>query len=88
MQRQPFIQYNDRDDKPKVDTFTIRLNAEERLQLEECKKILEQTKDSTALKQLAAIGSLVIHDKKIRSLLSIVFKNKRNNKRLGIYDFD
>lgn len=72
----------------KRDTFTVALNEEERKLLEQCKQQLEQTKDSTALKQLAWIGAKVTHEEKIQYILSSLFKNKRNNKRLGIIDFE
>ena len=83
--QEPFRKYNL---EKKVDSFTIRLNEAERIQLEADKKIIEQTKDSTALKQLALIGSNVIHEKKIIALLGTLFKNKRNNKRIGVVDFE
>ena len=70
------------------DTFTIRLNKEERIQLNADKAIIEQAKDSTAMKQLASIGSKVIHEPKIAELLATLFKNKRNNKRSGIAEFE
>ena len=83
----PFVRQTLGDD-PKVDSFTVRLNEEERKQLDHFKKVLEQEKDSTALKQLANIGAVVIQDPKIVAILGVVFKNKRNNKRLGIVNFE
>ena len=77
----------DEEDKD-TDSFTVRLNPDERTQLEEDKRFLEQTKDSTAMKQLARIGSIVIHDKKIAAILGVVMGNQRRNKRLGIVDFE
>ena len=88
LSKEPFTKYHLDEEQKKVDTFTIRLNPEERELLEKCKKIIEQTKDGTALKQLAWIGANVIHEKKITYLLGTLFKNKRNNKRLNIVDFD
>jgi len=85
IEQEPFRAYNE---EKKVDSFTVRLNNEERKQLEKDKKVIEQSKDSTAIKQLATIGRIVIHDQKIAAILSTLFKNKRNNKRLGIVDFD
>ena len=83
----PF-QLNTLDESKRVDSFTVRLNKEERMQLEIDKKIIEQKRDSTAMKQLAMIGSIVIHDKKMLSILGVLFKNKRNNERQGIVEFD
>lgn len=60
----------------------------ERLILQQAKQIIEQPKDSTALKTLAWVGANVIQDKKITYLLALVFSNKRKNKRLGVVDFD
>ncbi len=71
-----------------TDAFTVRLNTEERKQLEEDKKIIEQTKDSTAIKELANIGSIVIHDKKTAQIIRVILGNRRKNKRLGIVDFE
>ena len=71
-----------------TDTFNVRLNKEERKQFNEDKEILEQSKDSTAFKQLAAIGSIVLHDKKTAQILAIATGNTRRNKRLGIADFE
>ncbi len=86
-QQKPFRKYRLDEENKRIDSLTIRLNREERLQLEEDKKIIQQSKDSTAIKQLARIGSQVIHDKKTAEILSIVQGNKRRNKRLGIANF-
>jgi hypothetical protein len=72
----------------KRDIFTVSLNKKEREELNKSKIILEQTKDSTALKQLAWIGAKVIHEEKVSYILASIFKNKRNNERLGIVDFE
>jgi len=87
IKRQPFRQYNE---EKKDDTFTVRLGEDfSREDLELGKKILEQEKDSSALKQLAMIGlANVLHDTKTKTLLAIVFKNKRNNKRHGRITYD
>jgi len=70
------------------DIFTVSLNEEERALLNKSKELLEQTKDSTALKTLAWIGAKVIHEEKTAYIISTLFKNKHNNGRLGIIDFD
>ena len=85
IEQKPFRKY--KEEKVR-DTFTVSLNNEERIVLEKCKAILEQKKDSTAIKQLAWIGAKVIHEEKISYLLGTLFKNKRNNERLGIADFE
>lgn len=85
IEKEPFRAYNE--DKS-TDTFTIRLNDEERKVLESCKQIVEQTKDSTAMKQVFLIGAKVIHSKETAYILDVVLNNKRKNKRLGIIDYD
>lgn len=87
LEKPPFVRQTLGDD-PKVDSFTVRLNEEERKRLEEDKHILEQEKDSTAIKQLALIGSIVIREPKTAAILGILFKNKRNNKRSGIVSYE
>lgn len=86
--KEPFTKYNLDEEKKRIDSFSIRLNKEERELLNKAKILIEQSKDSTALKQLAWIGAKVIHEEKIAHLLGVVFRNKRNNKRLNIVDFD
>ena len=88
MEQEPFVKYNLDEEGKKVDSFTVRLNKAEREQFEKDKVIIEQVKDSTAMKQLAKIGSIVLHDNKMVSILSTLFKNKRNNQRLGVAEFE
>ncbi len=53
------------------------------------KSIIQQEKDSIALKQLGLeIASEVLHDKKLKAFLKTVMNNYRKNKRLGIVTFD
>ncbi len=85
IEKKPFVKYNL---DQKTDSFTVRLNPEERDLLDKCKRILEQPKDSTAFKQLARIGAKVLHDQKTEFIIKTVFDNKRKNKRLGIIDFE
>lgn len=86
LEKKPFVRYNE---KKKADIFTIRLNDEERELLNRAKTLLQQTKDSTAFKQLAKIGYVyVLQDKKIATLLQTILENKRKNKALGIVDFE
>lgn len=83
--QEPFIRYHER---KRVDSFSVRLNEEERAVLDKCKRIIEQPKDSTALKTLAFIGAKVIHEEKMAYVIGILFKNKRNNERLGITEIE
>ncbi len=72
----------------KRETFTVSINKEERLRLNEDKKILQQSKDSTALKQLAELGRIVLHDDITGKISKVILDNKRRNQRLGIVEFE
>jgi urease gamma subunit len=88
LEKKPFRKYNLDEDDKKFRVISLKLNKDEQDQLAVDKKIINQTKDGTAIKQLMMIGSEVIHDKKIAAYIKIVLDNKRRNKRLGIVDFD
>jgi len=83
--QEPFRKYRlDGEKWDKPDTFTVKLNKEERELLNHLKNRIEQPKDSTALKQLAFFGAKVILDDSTAYLLDTCFKNRTKNKRLGI----
>lgn len=63
--------------KEKPDTFTVRLNMEERQWLEEIKEDLNIANDSSALKYSAFIGKNVLHTLFSRPLLRYLFKKER-----------
>ena len=90
IQKKPFKAYKLEEEKKddKRETFTVSINKEERTRLNEDKKLLQQEKDSTALKQLAELGSNVLHSDLTGKSLRIVLGNKRRNKRLGIVEFE
>lgn len=88
LEKKKFVKYDLGDKINKAETLSLKLNSEEREILDKCKMILEQPKDSTALKSLAWIGAKVIQEEKVSYILATLFKNKRNNNRLGIIDFD
>ena len=71
----------------KEDTFTVKLNEEERAWLEKMKILISQPKDSTALKQLAKISELVLLDEKLMKIAAIIYENKLKNKRNKIPGF-
>ena len=77
---------HERDEHKNV--FTMRLTGDWRTMLDEDKKLLEQPKDSTCMKQLALIGHNVLHGKETGLIIRTLFKNKRNNKRMGIVDYE
>ena len=85
IEQKPFRRYNEEKIR---DSFTVNVNKEERQTLEEMKQLIEQKKDSTALKQLAWIGAKTLQQEKTAYILQTVFINKRKNKRIGIIDFD
>lgn len=86
----PFVKYKDEEEEDfKKPILSVRLNKEEFQDLQVAKKIIQQSKDSTALKQLAKVGMYnVIHDDKMKHLLSTIFGNRRKNERIGIVDFE
>tara|TARA_Y100000310_G_scaffold229433_1_gene231858 strand:- start:1158 stop:1421 length:264 start_codon:yes stop_codon:yes gene_type:complete len=83
--KKPFVRYNL---EKKSDTFTVKLNPEERKEFENWKYLLQQEKDSTAIKQLAKLGAKVLLDEKTKESIQLVLGNYRKNKRLGIVNFD
>ena len=85
IKQEPFRKYHL---EKQVDSFTIRMNVEERAEFEKNKYLLQQDKDSTALKQLAEIGAKVLQEEKLKQILELVMNNYRKNKRLGIVNFD
>lgn len=72
--------------KARRDRFQVEFNEEERKFLLEAQEYLQQHKDATALKQLAYIGWLAISNQaeQMRFIRHTLFKNDRNNKRLGV----
>ena len=86
--RVPFQVYREQDARLNDEgvVFTVRLNKAEKMQLYRAKKVLKQTKNGTALKQLAAIGSAVLQDRLIGGILRLVLKNKGLNVKIGITD--
>ena len=40
------------------------------------------------MKELATIGSIVIHEQKIAEIIRVILGNRRRNKRLGIVDYE
>jgi hypothetical protein len=72
--------------KEKSTVMTIRLNEQELSMLQEVKLAIDQPKDSTAIKTMFYLAYHdVLHDQKTKYLLSILFKNKRNNLRTGAF---
>lgn len=72
----------------KQDVVSIKLNEDDRALFDKVKYLLQQEKDSTALKQCYEIALKVILDEKTITILSHVLNNYRRNKRLGIVTYD
>jgi len=87
IKQKPFTRYND-DENKRIDTFTVKLNKEERAILQKMKSLIEQPKDSTCLKQLAWYAAKVLLGDNQTYLIETLFKNKRKNARLGIVEFE
>jgi len=87
LEKVPFRAYSL--DGKKQDVFSIKISKEQREVLESCKKVLQQKKDSTAIKQLAfEIGAEVVLRSWMGKMIGAITDNKRKNQRLGIADFD
>lgn len=68
--------------------ISLKLNKEEQALLLFLKQTLEQEKEGTAIKQALMIAKEVLLDPKVNNILSIIYSNKRKNKRLGIIEFE
>lgn len=68
--------------------FTLSLNLDEYAQLQEDKRVLEQAKDSTAIKQLWQLGRNVLHDQQTGLIIRSILRNRKNNRRAGIMDIE
>lgn len=68
------------------DRFQVEFNKDERELFTNAQIYIQQCKDATAIKQLAFIGwfSISNPDKFFVYLRDTLFKNERNNKRLGL----
>ena len=91
IKKEPFVNYTLQQDKKneKRKIIPVSLNLEEQKMLAELMKIIEQDQPSKALRQLMHIAhAYLIHDQKVNTVLGVLFKNKRNNERRGVVDFD
>lgn len=77
LERAPFTRYTS-DEEERADTFTVRLNAEERLALEDLKEMLNVKSDGKALKIAGlVVGRNVLHGTFTKPLLMYLFKKDR-----------
>lgn len=73
-------------DKRDRDRFQVEYNEEERQIFANAMVFIQQSKDATAVKQLALLGVLALsnQNKFAQYLRDTLLKNERNNKRLGV----
>jgi hypothetical protein len=98
LEKKPFIEYDFFDeDEPetrankqsnKREIFPLSLNAQEIEWLKEDMKALQQSKPSTALKQMWKICRFVIHDSEMGKIAKMLSNNIRRNVRIGINDVE
>ena len=74
----------DRTEKP----IPVRLNGDEWEMVDDVKNIIQQPKNSTTIKFLMQVGYRCIKRSENQYMLTSLFKNRRNNKRNNIIDFD
>lgn len=82
--RTPFYPTKTDEEKDKGNLVTLRLNKSQLKQLKEDMIVLNQVKPSTAIKQLWAVGSNVLHGTETGKILNTILGNQRRNARLGI----
>lgn len=90
LEKKPFENYTLEEDKKfeKFETISMKLNKEEREQLEIDKQALQQEKDSTAIKQMWQIARFVLHQSEMGQISRILYNNVRRNVRLGINEVE
>ena len=99
LEKKPFINYDfkdgfeDDDDvqKPKDskrEIFTMSLNTKEMEQLKEDMQSLQQSKPSTAMKQMWQIARFVLHQSEMGYISRLLYNNMRRNVRIGINDVE
>ena len=71
-------------EKDKHFIISIRYNENERQAIEEAGRILEEEKFGSTFKQLAKLGLHVLHESLEGRVVRQVFKNRKDNRRLGI----
>lgn len=69
-------------------TLSVKLNPDEQAWIRYMKKIMQQDKEATLMKQLATIGTKVILDTPEGQYFQEVAENLRKNKRLGIVEIE
>ena len=84
----PFEPKKLEEDRGRERVISVWLSPEDQRMLKFAQGIIEQERESTAIKQLMRLGIGLVGEPKTAGILDIVFKNKRNNARQGIAEFD
>lgn len=81
--QEPFVNYKLEKEKAKDKgkTFTVWMSDEEYKQLEMDMEFINEPKPSTALKQLAKIGSNLLGEPSMTFTIQTLFKNKAKRER-------
>lgn len=85
IEKAPFTPYRLEEERSedKRTVISVSMNEEELARLKASARSLQQPKDSTALKQLAELGAIVLHEDKMGAALQVVLKNRTKNRRTG-----
>lgn len=81
--QEPFTSYKLEEErqKGKGRTFTVWMSDEEYAELQKDMAFINEPKPSTALKQLAKIGSNLLGEPSVKSVIDTLFINKRRRER-------
>lgn len=74
LEQEPFTRYHE---EKRADTFTVRVNEEERKMIEELKELMNVKQDSKALKVAAKVGLNVLLSSFGKDTLRYLFKKDR-----------
>ena len=88
LEKEPFRRYNNRELDKMEKPVPIRFNGDDWSIIEDCSNIIQQKKTSTTIKFLMKVGYKCIKDPKNEYMLTTLFKNRKNNERQNIIDFD
>ena len=87
LEKTKFVNYTLEEERnPDKDVvFSTRLNNTDKNWFLPAKRYLKQPKNSTAMKQLAEIGAIIVlHDPKMAKIIDVVLNNSRRNERTGV----
>lgn len=90
IERKPFSPQKTAEEREAMPGKTIGIwfNDEELYAIEGYKELLQQEKDSTAIKQMIGLGANLLKDPKVLMVRDLIQSNIRKNERLGIDEID